>query len=179
MSDVTRASQALDGCLRGLPTQVFIGLGSNMHDPKRQLRRAIDALGQLPLTQLRRVSQFYANPPMGPQQQPDYVNAVAELGTRLAPLSLLTELQCIEFRHGRRSGLRWGQRCLDLDLLLYGQQHIKHLRLRVPHPGIADRAFVLVPLAELQPGLEIPGVGRVDTLLRSVADVDSVVVCEP
>jgi 2-amino-4-hydroxy-6-hydroxymethyldihydropteridine diphosphokinase len=143
--------------MNNAPTRIFVGLGSNMDHPIGQLRRALTSLAAVPRTEVVRTSSFYANPPMGPQDQPDFVNAVAELNSTLAPVSLLTELQCIEFRHGRRRARRWGQRCLDLDLLLYGDSRVETERLTVPHPGMTERAFVLVPLAEIAPALLLPG----------------------
>ena len=117
-----------------------------------------------------RVSRFHASRPMGPTDQPDYVNAVAAFDTTLGPLALLTELQTIEFRHGRRrSGERWGPRVLDLDLLLLGQERHSDARLTVPHAGMQTRAFVLVPLMELAPELRLPDGTAVNTL---VSDLD-------
>lgn len=137
--------------------RAYIGLGSNLGDPLAQLRSAVKALEQLPGSRLTAVSRFYRSSPMGPGDQPDYLNAVAMLDTTLEPLALLDALQAIEQQQGRvRSGERWGPRTLDLDLLLYGAEEIDHPRLRVPHPGIRERNFVLVPLAELAPELRFP-----------------------
>lgn len=145
---------------------VFIGLGSNLDDPLRQVRAALEALAVLERTELAGVSHLYRSAPMGPPGQPDYINAVACLRTRLAPESLLNALQAIEARAGRdRSGERWGPRTLDLDILLYGDRRIDSARLQVPHPGIAARNFVLYPLAELAPDLDIPGLGPLPDLL--------------
>jgi 2-amino-4-hydroxy-6-hydroxymethyldihydropteridine diphosphokinase len=102
---------------------------------------------------------------MGPQDQPDYVNAVVRLSTALSPEALLDGLQDIERRHGRQRVRHWGPRTLDLDILLYGKQQIVGPRLRIPHPGIATRDFVLYPLAEIDSELEIPGLGGVSELL--------------
>ena len=107
---------------------------------------------------------------MGPPDQPDYINAVVELQTTLAPLALLDELQRLEQLHRRvRGAQRWGPRTLDLDLLLYGEQHIAQPRLTVPHPGLAQRAFVLLPLAEIAPALTVPGLGPVAGLCAEVS----------
>ncbi|MGR8919424.1 MAG: 2-amino-4-hydroxy-6-hydroxymethyldihydropteridine diphosphokinase [Gammaproteobacteria bacterium] len=153
----------------------YVGLGSNLDEPAEQLRAALVALRQLPETRLVAESALYGNPPMGPQDQPDYVNAVAALETGLDARALLAELQAIERARGRvRDGKRWGPRVLDLDLLLYGAEVIAVEGLTVPHPGIAERAFVLVPLAEIAPGLTLPTLGPLDALLAAV-DRSSVV----
>jgi 2-amino-4-hydroxy-6-hydroxymethyldihydropteridine diphosphokinase len=148
--------------------KAYIGLGSNMARPAEQLSSALQALSILPLSRLLRASSFYVSKPMGPQDQPDYVNAVAELHTALGPLALLHALQDIESQQGReRKGQRWGPRTLDLDLLLYGQQSIEHSDLVVPHYGIKERAFVLLPLAEIAIDLELPCGAKVSELVRN------------
>lgn len=137
--------------------RAFIGLGSNLEAPVAQVRRAIAALRQLPQTRLTAISHLYRSTPMGPAGQPDYINAVAMLDTRLEPLELLDALQAIEHDQGRvRGAERWGPRTLDLDLLLYGTECIASERLQVPHPGLGERNFVLYPLAELSPELVLP-----------------------
>ncbi len=148
-------------------TTAYIGLGSNLEQPTAQLDRALDALRALPGSRVGQVSRYYRNPPMGPAQ-PDFVNAVAQLETMLEPLALLDALQAIEQNQGRVRARRWGPRTLDLDLLLYGSQRIELPRLRVPHPGLPRRAFVLQPLAELAPDLRIPGHGDIAALLERV-----------
>ncbi len=145
----------------------YIGLGSNLDHPAEQLLRALDELDCIPESWLGRHSSLYASPPMGPPDQPDYVNAVAELHTALPALALLDALQSIENAHHRVRGERWGPRTLDLDLLLYGQEVIDLERLKVPHPGIARRPFVLQPLAEIDRDLQVPGMGRVQDLLNA------------
>ena len=135
---------------------VYIGLGSNLDTPKQQLTSAIQALKNLPGSVWGIVSSFYLSKPMGPQDQPDYINAVAMIKTELTPHQLLDELQEIENQQGRVRKQRWGARTLDLDVLLYGQQFISDERLQVPHPGIAERNFVLFPLAEIAEDLHIP-----------------------
>ncbi|MFQ2038090.1 2-amino-4-hydroxy-6-hydroxymethyldihydropteridine diphosphokinase [Aeromonas veronii] len=138
-------------------TEVFIAIGSNLSDPLGQARRAVAALARLPESVLVEASSFYSSRPMGPADQPDYVNAVARLNTRLAPLALLDQLQKIELEQGRvRKDERWGPRTLDLDLLLYGDLVINHERLIVPHYGMKEREFVLLPLAEIVPALVLP-----------------------
>lgn len=147
----------------------YIGLGSNLEDPAAQIAAAIDLLAALPDSTLRAVSRFYRNPPMGPQDQPDYVNAVVALDTRLTPRALLDKMQAVERAQGReRSALRWGPRTIDLDLLVYGDVVLDEDHLQVPHPGIAERAFVLVPLAEIAPQLAIPGHGALSSLLAAI-----------
>jgi 2-amino-4-hydroxy-6-hydroxymethyldihydropteridine diphosphokinase len=157
--------------------RAYIGLGSNLNDPAQQLRQALQALARLPDTQLLAQSRLYRTPPWGVLEQPAFVNAVAELDTGLAPRQLLDALLQIEQAAGRvRVGERWGPRVLDLDLLhMVGiQQHDAQLSL--PHPRIAERAFVLLPLAELAPTLHLPGQGVVADLLMAVDHADCVIL---
>ncbi|WP_460095765.1 2-amino-4-hydroxy-6-hydroxymethyldihydropteridine diphosphokinase [Pseudomonas sp. S3_C01] len=130
--------------------RIYIGMGSNLAEPAEQLRSAIQALAQLPDTQLVGVSAFYQSDSLLPGQ-PRYTNAVAALDSRLAPLDLLDALQAIETGQGRERLERWGPRTLDLDILLFGDQLIDEPRLKVPHYHMQARAFVLYPLAELAP----------------------------
>jgi 2-amino-4-hydroxy-6-hydroxymethyldihydropteridine diphosphokinase len=146
--------------------RAYIGLGSNLADPLEQVKTAISNLQLLPDTQLLRWSSLYASPPMGPQDQPDYINAVAAIETALTADQLLNALQDIEHQQGRIRNRHWGERTIDLDVLLYGQNEIDELRLQVPHPGIALRAFVLYPLAEIAPDLNIPNIGKIEHLLQ-------------
>jgi len=134
----------------------YIALGSNLHTPLEQLKRALNALAQLPQTQLMAVSSFYRSKPLGPQDQPDYLNAAVEISTALSPLALLDELQRIENEQGRVRLRRWGERTLDLDILLYGDEIIQSERLTVPHYDMHNREFVIVPLAEIAPNLILP-----------------------
>lgn len=146
---------------------VYVGLGSNLCQPVEQIRRGVAAVADLAGCTLLACSEFYASSPMGPKDQPDYVNAVMSLESLLSPGSLLSELQAIESRQGRvRSGVRWGARTLDLDILMVGQEIIETADLVVPHIGIAERAFVLYPLAEIAPGVVIPGKGAIADLLQ-------------
>jgi len=136
---------------------VYIGLGSNLSDPKQQIQIALAALTQLKCSEVTLVSSLYFSRPMGPQDQPDYMNAVVALATTLTPLALLDELQTIENKSGRvRKDNRWGARILDLDILLYDNEVISHERLTVPHYGLELREFVLLPLAEISPTLSLP-----------------------
>ncbi|NWL75428.1 2-amino-4-hydroxy-6-hydroxymethyldihydropteridine diphosphokinase [Pseudomonas taiwanensis] len=146
--------------------RVYIGLGSNLAEPVSQLRGALEALGDLPRTRLAAVSSLYASDPLGPPDQPRYVNAVAALETELAPLELLDALQTIELAQGRvRKDERWGPRTLDLDILLFGQRRIDEPRLQVPHYHMHARAFVLYPLAEIAGDLQLPDGRPLQTLL--------------
>lgn len=136
--------------------RVYIGLGSNLAEPLDQLRGALAALAQLPDTQLVNCSSFYSSDPLGPADQPRYVNAVAALDTALEPLPLLDALQAIEQNQGReRKAERWGPRTLDLDILAFGQRLLDEPRLQVPHYHMHARPFVLYPLAELAPELTL------------------------
>lgn len=137
--------------------RVYIGLGSNLSEPLRQLQSAIEAIREIPTTQVAAVSPFYISDPLGPADQPRYVNAVAALDTDLAPLALLDALQAIELEQGRvRKDERWGPRTLDLDILLFGERQLDEPRLTVPHYHMHARAFVLYPLADLAPQLRLP-----------------------
>ena len=145
----------------------YVALGSNLDDPTAQVGRALAALAQLRDSRRIACSSLYRSRPLGPVEQPDFVNAVAALLTRLDPTALLSALKATEERLGReRPPVRWGPRRIDLDLLVYGTARIDEPGLQVPHPGIAERNFVLVPLAEIAPDLDVPGLGRVSALLR-------------
>ncbi len=147
----------------------YIGLGANLNAPLQQLTAAVAALADIPKTTVHRVSGFYGSKPMGPQDQPDYVNAVAALHTELSAEQLLDHLQQIELHQGReRKADRWGPRTLDLDILLFGEQVLSTPRLTVPHYGMAVREFVLYPLAEIAPELQIPTLGPLSALLAQV-----------
>jgi 2-amino-4-hydroxy-6-hydroxymethyldihydropteridine diphosphokinase len=147
-------------------TTAYIGLGSNLESPAAQIKSARMSILRLPSIEERAFSNLYASAPMGPQDQPEYVNAVMVIGTDLPPLELLYALQTIEKAHGRvRGNQRWGARTLDLDLLLYGDEQIDLPELTVPHPGIAERPFVLYLLLECAPDLVIPGKGKASELL--------------
>jgi 2-amino-4-hydroxy-6-hydroxymethyldihydropteridine diphosphokinase len=148
--------------------RVYIGLGSNLADPLEQLRSALAALAALPQTSLTAQSSFYISDPLGPADQPRYVNAVAALDTELPPLELLDALQAIEQEQGRmRKGERWGPRTLDLDILLFGERQLDEPRLTVPHYHMHARAFVLYPLAEIAPQLYLPDGRALSALLAA------------
>ena len=147
----------------------WIGLGANLQQPVAQLKEAIRRVSLLDDITVLATSSFYRTPPWGDDQQDDFVNAVALLDTGLRPLDLLHRLQKIENDMGRtRDQRRWGPRVIDIDLLLCEQQQITSDELTVPHLHLHERAFVLVPIAELDPKTEIPGKGRVDTLLSTI-----------
>ena len=137
-------------------TTVYIGLGANIDGPIEQIHIALRTLKTLPETQLIRCSSLYGSAPLGPEDQPDYVNAVAELETTLAPLDLLDALQAIEKIQGRIKHRHWGERCIDLDILLYGNETLNSERLNLPHHEMANRSFVVTPLLEIAPDLTLP-----------------------
>ena len=150
---------------------VYVGLGSNLQGPARQLQAAIEMLGNLNGTRLMAQSSMYRSAPFGGIEQPDYVNAAVSLLTQLSARELLAELQQIEARRGRDSDeVRWGPRVIDLDLLVYSGSTIADPDLSVPHPGITERNFVLLPLQEIAPELVIPGLGRLASLPVNVQE---------
>lgn len=149
---------------RGKPTQmqperrrVYIALGSNLASPLEQVNAAVQALGEIPDSRIVAVSSFYRTPPLGPQDQPDYLNAAVALETTLAPEELLNHTQRIELQQGRvRKAERWGPRTLDLDIMLFGNDVINTDRLTVPHYDMKNRGFMLWPLFEIAPELTFP-----------------------
>ena len=148
----------------------YIGVGSNLQDPAHQVRTALALLAELADSRVVSCSPLYRNPPMGPADQPDYVNAVAGMLTRQAPEVLLQSLQALEQRMGRvrKAGDRWGPRIIDLDLLVYGRLQHSVPGLNLPHPGIFERNFVLLPLCDIAPTLEVPGQGIVAVMAAGV-----------
>lgn len=148
----------------------YIGLGSNLAEPEKQLQQALRAIAELQDTHIIRCSSFYASQPMGPQDQPDYVNAVVQIDTQLSPADLLSNLQKIELLHGReRKAERWGPRTLDLDIILYGDKQIHTTDLVVPHYGMKVREFVLYPLHEIAPELVLPCGESLVSVVNNVA----------
>lgn len=145
-------------------TRVYIALGSNLAQPLQQVEQGWQALSALPLTRAVARSPWYQSVAVGPVQ-PDYINGVAALDTELAALDLLDALQAIELSQGRERKEHWGPRTLDLDLLLFGNEEIQHPRLTVPHPRIGQRNFVLQPLLDLDPNLQLPNAVSVAALL--------------
>lgn len=155
-------------------TSVYIGLGSNLDDPVNQIRTALAELARIPHTRLIRQSALYQSKPIGPKDQDDYINCVAKLSTQLPPINLLDQLQNVENIHGReRTGRQWGPRTLDLDLLLYAKQCISEPRLTVPHYGLKERMFVLLPLSEIAPTLKLPDNSLVSQLVTNLASNQS------
>ena len=148
--------------MTGVAVDAYVALGSNLDHPARQVEDAFDLLDQIDGTRLVCRSSLYRSSPLGGIEQPDFVNAVAAVETTLAPRVLLSELQSIERSRGRVVvRTRWGPRVLDRDLLVYDDHVVDEPNLTIPHPGIAGRNFVLLPLREIAPELEIPGLGRV------------------
>ena len=148
--------------------KVFVALGSNLGDREAHILQAADDIEQLQDCSSLQAASIYQTAPMGPQDQPDYLNSVCSFDCDLEPSQLLAELKIIERQHGRvQSTLRWTARPLDLDILLFGDQHIATPELTIPHPGIASRSFVLWPLAELQPDLVLPGLGPIQELMKT------------
>jgi 2-amino-4-hydroxy-6-hydroxymethyldihydropteridine diphosphokinase len=136
--------------------QVFVSLGSNKGDRERYLQRALALLDRVPQTKVVKVSQVYESPPWGFPEQRDFLNLVAELRTRLGAQRLLAQFKALEQQMGRKPSRRWGPREIDVDLLLYGSERITTPELTVPHERMMERAFVLVPLAEIAPDLALP-----------------------
>jgi 2-amino-4-hydroxy-6-hydroxymethyldihydropteridine diphosphokinase len=149
--------------------KAYIGLGANIGDPGKQIRGAIEALGEIPGTRVTRTSSLWRSAPVGYAAQPDFVNAVSEIQTIQEPKALLGELLGIEKRFGRERSFADAPRTLDLDLLLYGDRTIAEQNLQVPHPRMHERAFVLAPLVEIAPEIEIPGKGKAAALLAAVS----------
>jgi 2-amino-4-hydroxy-6-hydroxymethyldihydropteridine diphosphokinase len=147
----------------------YVGLGSNLDEPAAQVRKAYGALQALPDSGFARCSPLYRSAPMGPSDQPDFVNAAAVILTRLEPRDLMARLQAIENAQGRqRDTSHWGPRVLDLDLLVLGSLLVDEPDLHIPHPGIVERNFVLFPLADLAPHMHVPGRGSVQKLLAEI-----------
>lgn len=149
----------------------YVGIGSNLNDPLMQVQAGIEALAGLPGTRLKRRSSLFRSAPLGVTEQADFVNAVCQLATDLDPHELLRRLLAIEAQYGRvREREKWGPRTLDLDLLLYDDLTLVTPTLVLPHPRLHERAFVLYPLAEIDPALMVPGRGRVSELLAACVD---------
>jgi 2-amino-4-hydroxy-6-hydroxymethyldihydropteridine diphosphokinase len=147
---------------------VFIALGSNLGDPVAQIRSALSTFASMLETRLVQHSSLYRNPPVGYLDQPEFVNAVAEIRTRLAPRDLLDQLLALERNQGRTRDFANAPRTIDLDILLYGGHVVNEPGLTIPHPRMLERAFVLVPLAEIAPDAVVPGIGRVSGLAKRV-----------
>ena len=154
------------------PTLCYIAIGSNLASPLEQVKAALDAIGEIPQSRVVAVSSFYRTPPLGPQDQPDYLNAAVALETTLEAETLLDHTQRIELQQGRvRKAERWGPRTLDLDIMLFGDQVIQTPRLTVPHYDMKNRGFMLWPLFEIAPALIFPdGVALAAALKECAAD---------
>jgi 2-amino-4-hydroxy-6-hydroxymethyldihydropteridine diphosphokinase len=148
-------------------TLAYVGIGSNLENPREQVKQAFDELGKIPRTRLTRKSSLFRSAPMGHTHQPEFVNAVVELDTGLIPGELLKELHQIEARRGRQRSFRNAPRVLDLDLLLYGKETLQSKELTLPHPRMHQRRFVLDPLVEIAPDIAVPGHGAAQDLLRN------------
>jgi len=148
----------------------YIGLGSNLSEPIKQVQAAIHAIQQLEQSDVSNISSLYLSKPMGPQDQDDYINAVLAIATDLSAIELLDALQAIENKAGRvRKDNRWGARILDLDIILYGDEVINTERLTIPHYGMHEREFVLLPLAEIAPELVLPSGNSVKDLSQNIS----------
>jgi 2-amino-4-hydroxy-6-hydroxymethyldihydropteridine diphosphokinase len=162
-----------------MTTTAYIGLGANLDDPVAQIEYAFDELARLPQTQFVARSSLYASAPVGYLDQPDFINAVAEVATTLSAHALLAALLAIEQRHGRDRSFRNAPRTLDLDLLLFGETQLHDAQLTLPHPRMHQRAFVLLPLSELAPELGISGLALVADLLAHCSDQQVALLTPP
>ena len=153
-------------------SRAFVAIGSNLQDPVRQVNQAFELLKQLPETRVIKSSALYRTAPVGYENQPDFINAVVEVSTQLAPLDLMRALLQAEAEQGRERPFPNAPRVLDLDLLLYDDCVMNTPELTLPHPGMYERGFVLMPLTEIAPDLQIAGKGAVTTLLAACADKD-------
>ncbi|MCL6635573.1 MAG: 2-amino-4-hydroxy-6-hydroxymethyldihydropteridine diphosphokinase [Peptococcaceae bacterium] len=155
----------------------YVGVGSNLGDKRANIKKALELLGASPEVWLKRTASLYRTAPVGYSEQDWFLNTVAEVETGLAPRELLSLLLGIEEKLGRVRTVRWGPRTADLDLLLFGEEEIHSPDLCVPHPRMAERAFVMVPLAELAPDLVLPGRGRAADLARVLAGEQAIEKC--
>ena len=147
---------------------VYIALGSNMSNPVQQLRQAVEEIASVKGWQVDSCSRLYLSAPVGLKDQPDYYNAVLSICTRYDPFSILKTLQFLEYQHGRERKVRWGQRVLDLDIILYGNHNIDLPQLKVPHCQMHKRGFVLAPLVDIAPNVLVPGFLDVASMLKEV-----------
>lgn len=151
-------------------TPAYVGIGSNLDDPQRQVAEAFDALASIDATRVIARSRSYLTAPLGPQDQPEFANACAGLLTQLSARELLAALKLIELQRGRQAPIvRWGPRRIDFDILVYGNERSDDPILTLPHPGVPVRNFVLYPLLDVAPDLDVPGHGRVRDLAGKVS----------
>ena len=150
----------------------YIGLGSNLKDPKAQIKRALASLSNNDGAKLINVSSFYESKPLLEIPGPNYLNAVCKIETKLSAIDLLDLCQEIEESQQRVREVKWGSRTIDLDILLYGEQVISNKRLSIPHPEAINRAFVLVPLFEIEPSIKFPLLGSIKDLLERINKLD-------
>ncbi len=155
----------------------YIGLGSNLAQPHVQIKMAMSALNHLVTTKVITDSGYFASRPMGPEDQPDYINAVVEIKTMLSAAKLLTCCQKIEQQQGRLKTRHWGERSIDLDILLYAELQIKTEKLTVPHPGVCLRDFVYMPLLKINPDIIVPGIGQLSEMVKLSNDVSADFSC--
>ena len=157
---------------------VYIGLGSNIEQPYVQIKNAITALSDMPDTEVLADSGYFKSKPMGPEDQPDYVNSVVEIETTLSATELLKNCQLIEQQQGRIKTRHWGERTIDLDILLYADEQIETKDLTLPHPGICQRDFVYLPLLKLNPEVVIPGKGKLSLTVGSATEKTADFACQ-
>ncbi len=149
-------------------TTAFIALGSNLEDPKKQLNLAIKEISELPGCCINGISSFYENPPVGPQDQPSFINGAIRINTDLEAIDLLNRLQEIEQLHRRVRKIHWGPRTLDLDIILFGDVTINNPRLIVPHVQMENRSFVLKPLLDIDPNLKMPDGRKISDICNNL-----------
>ncbi len=157
---------------------VYLGLGSNIEQPRLQIKKAIKALENLDNITVISNAGYFESKPMGPEDQPDFVNTVVKLETVLTASELLTQCQLIEQQQGRVKKRHWGERCIDLDILLYGCRQIKTASLCIPHSGLCQRDFVYKPLLKLNAEIEIPGKGLLRNIIKNNDTVTSGYACQ-
>lgn len=148
----------------------YIGLGSNLNEPKQQIKTAVMALHATKDVQVVNLSSLYQSPPVDDSKQPDYINAIAQVDTHLTPLELLYVCQDIETKQHRVREKKWGARTIDLDIIIYGVQVVASKQLIIPHPEMMNRAFVLIPLAELEDDLKVPVLGPIQDLIEELGE---------
>jgi 2-amino-4-hydroxy-6-hydroxymethyldihydropteridine diphosphokinase len=150
----------------------YIGLGSNLNSPKQQIKDAVMALHTAKDVEVVNLSSLYQSPPVDGSKQPDYINAIVQVNTHLTPLELLYVCQDIETQQHRVREKKWGARTIDLDIIIYGVQVVASKQLIIPHPQMMNRAFVLIPLAELEDDLKVPVLGPIQNLIEELGEFE-------